>query len=96
MSSDQVTFDPRIKAIVCSSGFDSFADYFGGFKSTLGEDISDLPAVGICPEYMCEKAIAIGTYCVASGIYTLFGVGSPVEASEEVTRTQTLCPSWWR
>jgi len=21
---------------------------------------------------MCEKAIAIGTYCVASGVYTLF------------------------
>lgn len=52
----------------------------------LGEDIDDIPGVGICPEYMCEKAIAIGTYCVASGIYTLFGVGSPVEASDEVTR----------
>ncbi len=52
----------------------------------LGEDIDDIPGVGICPEYMCEKAIAIGTYCVASGVYILFGVGSPVEASEEVTR----------
>jgi carbon-monoxide dehydrogenase catalytic subunit len=52
----------------------------------VGEDIDDIPGVGICPEYMCEKAIAIGTYAVASGIYTLFGVGSPVEASEEVTR----------
>jgi carbon-monoxide dehydrogenase catalytic subunit len=51
----------------------------------IGEDIDDIPGVGICPEYMCEKAIAIGTYCVASGVYTLFGVGSPVEASEEVT-----------
>ena len=52
----------------------------------LGEDIDDLPAVGICPEWMCEKAIAIGTYCVASGAYVLFGVGSPVGGSEEVTR----------
>ena len=52
----------------------------------LGEDIDDIPAVGICPEYMCEKAIAIGTYCVASGAYVLFGVESPVGASEEVTR----------
>jgi len=52
----------------------------------LGEDISDLPAVGICPEWMSEKAISIGTYCVASGVYVLFGVHSPVEASEEVTR----------
>jgi len=52
----------------------------------LGEDVDDLPAVGICPEYMCEKAIAIGTYFVATGAYVLFGVGSPVGASEEVTR----------
>jgi carbon-monoxide dehydrogenase catalytic subunit len=52
----------------------------------LGDDIDDLPAVGICPEWMSEKAISIGTYCVASGAYVLFGVGSPVSASEEVTR----------
>ena len=52
----------------------------------LGEDVDDLPAVGICPEWMSEKAISIGTYCVATGIYVLFGVGSPVGASEEVTR----------
>ena len=51
----------------------------------LGEDIDDLPAVGICPEWMSEKAISIGTYCVASGAYVLFGVGSPVAASDEVT-----------
>ena len=51
----------------------------------LGEDIDDLPGVGICPEWMCEKALAIGTYFVASGAYVLFGVGSPVVASEEVT-----------
>ncbi len=55
----------------------------------IGEDIDDIPGVGICPEFMCEKAIAIGTYAVASGIYTIFGVGSPVEASEEVTRLIT-------
>ncbi len=53
----------------------------------LGEDIDDLPAVGICPEWMSEKAISIGTYCVASGAYVLFGVGSPVVASEEVTES---------
>jgi carbon-monoxide dehydrogenase catalytic subunit len=51
----------------------------------LGEDVDDLPAVGICPEWMSEKAISIGTYCVATGAYVLFGVGSPVAASEEVT-----------
>ncbi len=51
----------------------------------VGEDISDIPAVGICPEWMCEKAIAIGTYFVASGAYVLFGVNSPVKASSVVT-----------
>ena len=40
----------------------------------LGNDISDLPAAGCAPEWMSEKAIAIGQYFVASGVYTLFGV----------------------
>ncbi len=40
----------------------------------LGEDIDDLPAVGLCPEWMCEKAIAIGTYFAASGAHVIFGV----------------------
>jgi carbon-monoxide dehydrogenase catalytic subunit len=52
----------------------------------LGDDISELPAVGLCPEWMSEKALAIGTYFVASGVYTIFGVGSPVAGSEEVSR----------
>jgi len=52
----------------------------------LGEDISDLPAVGICPEYYCEKALEIGAYAAGSGVYTLFsGAKSPVESSAEVT-----------
>jgi len=51
----------------------------------LGEDISDLPAVGIAPEWMSEKALAIGTYAAASGAYVLFGVDSPIEFSEEVS-----------
>jgi len=55
----------------------------------LGEDIDDLPAVGLCPEWMCEKAVAIGTYFAASGAHVIFGVGSPVAASTEVTRLMT-------
>ncbi len=50
----------------------------------LGEDIADLPAVGIAPEWMSEKAISIGTYFVASGVYVIFNQPSPVEGSEEV------------
>ena len=55
----------------------------------LGDDIDDLPAVGLCPEWMCEKAIAIGTYFAASGAHVIFGVGSPVAASSVATRLMT-------
>jgi carbon-monoxide dehydrogenase catalytic subunit len=55
----------------------------------LGEDIDDLPAVGLCPEWMCEKAIAIGTYFAASGAHVIFGVNSPVKASRVVTGLMT-------
>jgi len=51
----------------------------------LGDDISDIPGVGIAPEWMSEKALSIGTYFVASGVYVLFGVKSPIEGSEAVT-----------
>jgi carbon-monoxide dehydrogenase catalytic subunit len=43
----------------------------------LGNDISDLPAAGSAPEWMSEKAISIGQYFVASGVYTVFGVTLP-------------------
>ena len=47
----------------------------------LGNDISDLPAAGCAPEWMSEKAISIGQYFVASGVYTLFGVDLQVEGA---------------
>jgi len=43
----------------------------------LGDSIADLPVAGAAPEYMSEKAISIGQYFVASGVYTIFGVGFP-------------------
>jgi len=43
----------------------------------LGTSIADLPVAGAAPEYMSEKAISIGQYFVASGVYTLFGVTFP-------------------
>ncbi len=55
----------------------------------LGDDIDELPAVGLCPEWMCEKAIAIGTYFAASGAHVVFGVSSPVKASTVATRLMT-------
>ncbi|MDP3792032.1 MAG: anaerobic carbon-monoxide dehydrogenase catalytic subunit [Candidatus Omnitrophota bacterium] len=39
----------------------------------LGQDLSDIPAAGCAPEWMSEKAITIGFYFVASGVYTVFG-----------------------
>ncbi len=44
----------------------------------LGDDIDQIPAVGLAPEWMSEKALAIATYCVASGAYVIFGGASPV------------------
>jgi carbon-monoxide dehydrogenase catalytic subunit len=44
----------------------------------LGDDIDNIPAVGLAPEWMSEKALAIGTYCVASGVYVIFGGSSPI------------------
>ncbi|MDP2990269.1 MAG: hypothetical protein Q8O57_06865, partial [Kiritimatiellota bacterium] len=49
----------------------------------LGDKLSDLPIAGAAPEAMCEKAIAIGFYCVASGAYVNYSpamrvLGSPV------------------
>jgi carbon-monoxide dehydrogenase catalytic subunit len=49
----------------------------------LGEDISDLPLAGAAPEWMSEKAISIGHYFVASGVYTVFGIGLPTSGAPE-------------
>ncbi|MGA9178400.1 MAG: anaerobic carbon-monoxide dehydrogenase catalytic subunit [Desulfobacterales bacterium] len=44
----------------------------------LGHSIADLPVAGAAPEWMSEKAISIGQYFVASGVYTVFGVTFPI------------------
>ena len=59
----------------------------------LGDDIGGLPAVGIAPEWMSEKAIAIGTYFAASGVPIIFGAGSPVSASK--TLKDIMENKWW-
>ena len=51
----------------------------------LGEDISDIPGAGAAPEWMSEKAVSIGFYFVASGVFTVFGTPMPVEGSRNVT-----------
>lgn len=52
----------------------------------LGDDLSDLPAAGAAPEWMSEKAIAIGQYFVSSGVYTVFGVTWPTLGSDKLTK----------
>ncbi len=57
--------------------------------NALGVDISDLPAAGAAPEWMSEKAVAIGAYVVASGVYTVLGTVPPVLGSQNVAALLT-------
>jgi carbon-monoxide dehydrogenase catalytic subunit len=51
----------------------------------LGVDIDQLPLAGAAPEWYSEKAVSIGAYVVASGIYTVLGVAPAVFGSQNVT-----------
>jgi carbon-monoxide dehydrogenase catalytic subunit len=55
----------------------------------LGEDISDLPVAGAAPEWMSEKAVSIGMYFVASGVYTVIAEPLPVLGAPNLTRYLT-------
>jgi carbon-monoxide dehydrogenase catalytic subunit len=55
----------------------------------LGESISDLPAAAAAPEAMCEKAIAIGFYAVASGCFVSFSPAMRVMGSQKLTNFLT-------
>jgi len=59
----------------------------------LSDEIGGMPGVGIAPEWMAEKAIAIGAYFAASGVPTIMGGESPLSASKEVERIMTEV--WW-
>ena len=50
----------------------------------IGDSFDKLPVVGAAPEWMSEKAIAIGMYFVASGISVVIGQPLPVEGSAYV------------
>ena len=50
----------------------------------LGVDIDALPLAGAAPEWYSEKALSIGAYMVASGIYTVVGVQPPIFGSPNV------------
>ena len=55
----------------------------------LGDDISDLPVAGAAPEWMSEKAISIGMYFVASGVFTVIAEPLPVLGAPNLTRYLT-------
>jgi len=55
----------------------------------LGDDIADLPVAGAAPEWMSEKAVSIGMYFVASGVFTVIAEPLPVLGSENLTRYLT-------
>jgi len=57
--------------------------------NTLGVDISDLPVAGAAPEWYSEKAVAIGVYFVASGVYTVLGPMPPITGSMNVVNLLT-------
>lgn len=57
--------------------------------NALGVDISDLPAAGAAPEWMSEKAVSIGAYVVASGVFTVLGTVPQILGSPAVTELLT-------
>lgn len=57
--------------------------------NTLGVDINALPLAGAAPEWYSEKAVAIGAYVVASGIYTVLGIAPPIFGSPNVVKLLT-------
>jgi len=56
------------------------------FEGGLGDDMAGLPAVGVAPEWMSEKAVAIGCYFVASGVNVVLGSPFYVSGSANVTK----------
>jgi carbon-monoxide dehydrogenase catalytic subunit len=57
--------------------------------NSLGVDVSDLPVAGSAPEWYSEKAVSIGLYFVASGVYTVLGPTPPVTGSMNVVKMLT-------
>ncbi len=55
----------------------------------LGNDISDLPVAGAAPEWMSEKAVSIGMYFVASGVYTIIDKPLPIMGSRNLYKYLT-------
>jgi carbon-monoxide dehydrogenase catalytic subunit len=55
----------------------------------LGKSIADLPAAASAPEWMSEKAVAIGFYAAGSGVFTALGEPFPVQGAPRLTKFLT-------
>ncbi len=58
----------------------------GALADALGVDISDLPLAGAAPEWYSQKAVSIGAYFVASGVFTVLGLPPRIYGSQAVTQ----------
>ena len=65
------------------------ADLLAALAAHLNVAIKDLPAAASAPELHHEKAVAIGTWAVALGIFTHVGVIPPVLGSPLVSKVLT-------
>ena len=50
----------------------------------IGVDIADLPVAGAAPEWYSQKAVSIGVYFVASGVFTVLGIAPRIFGSKKV------------
>ncbi len=48
----------------------------------VGEDLGDIPVAAALPSWVSEKAVSIGFYLVASGIFTILGMPLPILGSQ--------------
>jgi len=55
----------------------------------LGDSMDKVPVAGAAPEWMSEKAISIGMYVVASGIFTVVNPPLPVQGAPQVVELLT-------
>ena len=55
----------------------------------LGVGIDQLPVAGAAPEWYSQKAVSIGSYFVASGVYTVLGVMPKIAGSDNVVKLLT-------
>ena len=54
-------------------------------SNEIGVDISNLPVAGAAPEWYSQKAVSIGAYFVASGVFTVLGIAPRIFGSKKVT-----------